>query len=61
VGIILTNEAASELARFEALAAEYRKTRIEIVVLANLFVGTRNKPGGAAVGLSQCRDKLNIP
>src|ERR1700733_2861809 len=23
-------------------------------------VGTRNKPGGAAAGLSQCRDKLNI-
>jgi hypothetical protein len=43
-----------------------QQRRVQTVNLAEILfrvatiVGTRNKPGGAAAGLSQCRDKLNI-
>jgi hypothetical protein len=31
------------------------------LVFPGAIVGTRNKPGGATIDLSQCRDRLSIP
>jgi hypothetical protein len=51
------------LERLQFTPDSVRTLRTTIIKPSNQSdaVGTRNKPGGVAVGLSQCRDKLNIP